>query len=62
MTGSRTSSREHTRSWVFSGGRTYSEQQIAGFANPDQSVLFDDSSTHALAAPADEVLSYLLPT
>jgi len=36
------------------GGHPYSEQQIAGFANPDQSVLFDDSSTHALAAPADE--------
>lgn len=42
------------------GGRTYTEQQVAGFANPDQFALFDDSSIHALAAPADEVLSYLL--
>jgi len=47
------------------GGRTYSEQQVAGFANPDQSTLLDgaaidESSIHALAAPADEVLSYLL--
>ncbi|MBB1515746.1 BREX system P-loop protein BrxC [Tessaracoccus sp. MC1679] len=42
------------------GGRTYSEQQVAGFANPDQSAMIDDSSIHALAAPADELLSYLL--
>ena len=42
------------------GGITYSEQQIAGFANPDQSGMFDDPSAHALAAPAGEVLSYLL--
>ncbi|MBM7799856.1 hypothetical protein JOE57_002777 [Microlunatus panaciterrae] len=42
------------------GGRTYSEQQVAGFANPDQSAMIDDSSLHALAAPADELLSYLL--
>lgn len=41
-------------------GRTYSEQQVAGFANPDQSGMIDDASIHALAAPADEVLSYLL--
>jgi len=41
-------------------GRTYSEQQVAGFANPDQSAMIDDASIHALAAPADEMLSYLL--
>ena len=41
------------------GGRTYSEQQVAGFANPNQSGLLDDSSMHLLEAPADEVLSYL---
>ena len=41
-------------------GRTYSEQQVAGFANPDQSGMTYDASLHALAAPADEVLSYLL--
>ncbi|WP_454226895.1 hypothetical protein [Propioniciclava flava] len=46
-------------------GRTYSEQQVAGFANSGQSTLvdgtaIDDASIHALAAPADEVLSYLL--
>lgn len=42
------------------GGRTYTEQQVAGFANPDQSTLLSGSAIHALAAPADEVLSYLL--
>ena len=47
------------------GGRTYSEQQIAAFANPDQSPLLDsggidDASIRVLAAPADEVLSYVL--
>lgn len=42
------------------GGRTYSEQQVTGFVNPDQSAMIDDSSFHALAVPADEVLSYLL--
>ena len=41
-------------------GRTYTEQQVAGFANPDQSGMIDDASIHALAAPGDEVLSYLL--
>ncbi len=46
-------------------GHTYSEQQVAGFANPDQPTLLDgtaidDASLHVLAAPADEVLSYLL--
>ena len=42
------------------GGRTYSEQQVAGFANPDQSTLLDDTSIRAISAPADELLSYLL--
>ncbi len=42
------------------GGHTYSEQQVAGFANPDHARLLDDSSIHALNIPADEVLSYLL--
>lgn len=42
------------------GGRTYSEQQVAGLANPDQSGMIDDASIQALTAPADEVLSYLL--
>ena len=42
------------------GGRTYTEQQVAGFANPDQSAMIDDSSVHALDAPAEDVLSHLL--
>ncbi|MFB9073858.1 BREX system P-loop protein BrxC [Citricoccus parietis] len=42
------------------GGRTYSEQQVAAYANPDQSAMIEDSSVRALAAPADEVFSYLL--
>lgn len=41
------------------GGSTYSEQQVAVFANPDQS-LIDDPSLSTLAAPGDEVLSYVL--
>ena len=42
-------------------GCTYSEQQVAGFATLDQSVMIDDdASIHALSAPADEMLSYLL--
>lgn len=39
------------------GGSTYSEQQVATYANPDQSGMFDDPS---LAAPGDEVLSFVL--
>ena len=42
------------------GGRTYAEQQVAGFASSHQAGIIDDSSIHALAAPAEEVLSYLL--
>ncbi|MEF3322201.1 BREX system P-loop protein BrxC [Gulosibacter sp. GYB002] len=41
-------------------GHVYSEHQIAGFATPDQNTLIDDSSMHAIAAPAEEVLSYVL--
>ena len=41
-------------------GRTYPEQELAGFVNPSQSALIDDSTMHALAVPADEVMSYLL--
>lgn len=42
------------------GGTSYTEQQVAGFANPDQSGLIDDSSLSKLAAPGDEVLSHVL--
>ena len=41
-------------------GRTYSEQEVARFANFDQSGMVEDVSIHALAAPAEEILSYLL--
>ncbi|MET3769840.1 hypothetical protein ABIB15_002544 [Marisediminicola sp. UYEF4] len=42
------------------GGTSYTEQQVAGFANPDQSGLIDDPSLSKLAAPGDEVLSHVL--
>ena len=42
------------------GGSTYSEQQIAAFASPDQSGMFDDPSLSALGVPGDEVLSFVL--
>ena len=42
------------------GGASYNEQQVAGFANPDQSGLIDDPSLSKLAAPGDEVLSHVL--
>ena len=42
------------------GGVAYSEQQVAAFANPDQSDMFDDSSLSTLAVPGDELLSFLL--
>ncbi|WP_330253686.1 BREX system P-loop protein BrxC [Nocardia sp. NBC_00565] len=42
------------------GGTTYSEQQVAVFANPDQSVLIDDPSLSKLANPGEEILSYAL--
>ena len=42
------------------GGSTYSEQQVAAFANPDQSGLIDDPSLSKLAVPGDEVLSFVL--
>jgi len=41
------------------GGTTYSEQQIAGAANPDTS-LFDAESVSKLLAPSEEVRSFLL--
>lgn len=42
------------------GGVSYSEQQVAAFANPNQSGMIDDSSLSMLAVPGDEVLSFLL--
>ncbi|WP_457966857.1 BREX system P-loop protein BrxC [Arthrobacter sp. D1-29] len=42
------------------GGVAYSEQQVAAFANPNQSGMIDDSSLSMLAVPGDEVLSFLL--
>jgi hypothetical protein len=41
------------------GGVTYSEQQVAGAANPDGG-LFDADALTKLAAPSDEVLSFIL--
>ena len=40
-------------------GRTYSEQQVAGAANPD-SGLFDPADASKLFAPSEEVLSFVL--
>ncbi|MEH0557026.1 BREX system P-loop protein BrxC [Streptomyces sp. B21-101] len=42
------------------GGITYSEQQVATFANPDASGMFDDPSLSQLATPGEEVLSFVL--
>ncbi|MEU4177532.1 BREX system P-loop protein BrxC [Streptomyces sp. NPDC026589] len=42
------------------GGATYSEQQVATFANPDRSGMFDNPSQSTLAAPGDEVLSFVM--
>jgi len=42
------------------GGVTYTEQQVAGAANPDQGGMFDATSLSKLAAPGDEVLSHVL--
>lgn len=41
------------------GGVTFSEQQVAGVANPD-SGLFDADTASKLFAPAEEVLSFVL--
>ena len=41
------------------GGSVYSEQQVAGAANPD-SGLFDADTSSKLFAPAEEVLSFVL--
>ena len=42
------------------GGSSYSEQQVAAYANPDQSGMFDDPTLSTLAVPGDEVLSFVL--
>lgn len=42
------------------GGVTYTEQQVAGAANPDQGGMFDATGLSKLAAPGDEVLSHVL--
>lgn len=42
------------------GGVTYSEQQVAGAANPDQGTIFDATGLSMLAVPGDEVLSHVL--
>lgn len=42
------------------GGVTYSESHIAGYANPDQSGMVDDSALSRLSTPGEEVLSYVL--
>ncbi|MEU1468599.1 BREX system P-loop protein BrxC [Streptomyces sp. NPDC005761] len=42
------------------GGATYGEQQVAMFANPDQSGMFDDPSLSKLATPGDEVFSFVM--
>ena len=41
------------------GGRSYSEQQVAGFANADPS-LIDDPNLSRLSIPGEEVLSFVL--
>ncbi|CEG97296.1 BREX system P-loop protein BrxC [Propionibacterium freudenreichii] len=41
------------------GGRTYTEQQVAGFANPDSGMI-DDPTLSRLSAPGEEVLSFVL--
>lgn len=42
------------------GGLAYSEQQVAGAANPD-SGLFDAAALSKISAPAEELLSFILP-
>ncbi len=42
------------------GGVTYTEQQVAGAANPDQGGMFDATGLSKLSAPGDEVLSHVL--
>ncbi len=41
------------------GGRTYTEQQVAGSANPDSGMI-DDHTLSKLSAPGEEVLSFVL--
>ncbi len=42
------------------GGVAYSEQQVAGAANPDHGGMFDATGFSKLAVPGDEVLSHVL--
>ena len=42
------------------GGSSYSEQQVAAYANPDQSGMFEDPSFSTLSVPGNEVLSFIL--
>ncbi|WP_169077984.1 BREX system P-loop protein BrxC [Microcella alkalica] len=42
------------------GGVTYTEQQVAGAANPDHGGMFDAMGLSKLAAPGDELLSHVL--
>ena len=42
------------------GGTMYNEQHVARYANPDQAGLIDDPTLSKLAAPGDEVLSFVL--
>ncbi|MCI1746855.1 MAG: BREX system P-loop protein BrxC [Acidipropionibacterium sp.] len=41
------------------GGCTYTEQQVAGFANPDSGMI-DDPTLSKLSTPGEEVLSFVL--
>ncbi|MDQ1250411.1 MAG: hypothetical protein QG597_4790, partial [Actinomycetota bacterium] len=52
-----------TRTYVNLGmlaGVVYREQDIAGYANPDSSMIFDEPAAHRLAPAGDEVLSWVL--
>jgi hypothetical protein len=42
------------------GGSVYSEQQVATFANQNQSSTLDDASLSTLSVPGEEVLSFVL--
>ena len=42
------------------GGVTYSEQQVAVFANPERSGLIDDPALSKLATPGEAILSFVL--
>lgn len=51
--------RTHTQLGLL-GAVMYSEQQVAGAANPDQGGMFDATGLSKLAGPGDEVLSHVL--